>query len=383
MSRAFGARPKGRTMLKDLVCADPAAVARRWTPLFAASSFLLLAAAPLRAQAPALPPITVGAGVQTSYAHTDPESGDATDNFLLNSLRLYVNGSVTDKIKVTFNTEYEGIAGPNAGNRLIVLDAVGRFEYSDKFNVWVGRFLPPSDRANLYGPFYAHHWSVYTDGVQDGYPFVAVGRDTGVAYWGQFDRIKVQAGAFDGPSANTGRTTPIAAGRVMVDFWDPEPGYYLNSTYYGGKNLLAIGVAGQVQGSEDSNKAYSVDFLLERKVGAGGAFTVESEYAKYDRLGGYNARYGTDEGAYILASYLIPKVVGEGKFEVLGKFAKANFSNGLNAVDRDYDQKTTEINLNYIIKDFNARVMMFYKDTRYNAVQTNSKQVGVGLQLQM
>ena len=111
--------------------------------------------------------------------------------------------------------------------------------------------LPPSDRANLYGPYYSNEWAVYTDGVQDGYPFVATGRDNGVLYWGQFDKVKVSAGAYDGPSA-TGNKTLIGAGRVQVDFWDPEGGYYLNGTYYGDKNLLAVGVAGQVQ---DSNKA--------------------------------------------------------------------------------------------------------------------------------
>ena len=52
-------------------------------------------------------------------------------------------------------------------------------------------------------------------------------------------------------------------------------------------------------------------------------------------------------------------------------------------VDIDYDQKTSELNLNYIIKEFNARVMIFYLDKRFDAVQPNSKQFGVGLQLQM
>src|SRR5690349_24201303 len=47
--------------------------------------------------------------------------------------------------------------------------AVAQFSFSDKFNIWAGRFLPPSDRANLYGPYYSNHWGVYTDGIQDGY----------------------------------------------------------------------------------------------------------------------------------------------------------------------------------------------------------------------
>ena len=191
-------------------------------------------AAPLYAQDAPSPPVTVGAGLQTSFAHTEPDGGDGTDTFLLNSIRLYVNGSVTSKIKFMFNTDYSG-----AGNDLEVLDAVARVEMSNKLNIWFGRFLPPSDRANLYGPYYAHHWSVFSDGVQDGYPFVFQGRDNGVAYWGQFDKVKVSIGAFDGASA-TGDDTLIGAGRIQVDFWDAESGYYLNGTYYGDKNLLAI-----------------------------------------------------------------------------------------------------------------------------------------------
>jgi len=321
-------------------------------------------------------PVSVGAGVRTSYVHTDPDSGTSLDNFALDSVRLYVSGTAAPKIKFMFNTEYDG-----APNHVDVLDAAAQFELDPKFNIWAGRFLPPSDRANLYGPYYANHWAVYTDGVQDGYPFIFQGRDNGVMYWGQFDRVKVSAGAFDGTSA-TGDTTVLGAGRVQVDFWDKEDGYYLNGTYYGQKNLLALGLAGQVQGSNKT--AWSLDFLLEKKVGGGGAFTIESEYADYNKLGGYNARYQRDQGGYGLASFLFPHTMGiTGNFELLGKYAYASFSKGLTPIDRDYNQKTTEVNFNYVIKEFNARVMLFYKDTRFNAILVNNKQFGVGLQLQI
>jgi hypothetical protein len=345
---------------------------RLWRTFATVSALALAAATPLGAQTPT---ISVGGGMQTSFVHTEPDGGDNTDAFVLNSVRLYVNGSATDKLKIMFNTEYDGVR-----NTVDVLDAAGQFAWSDKMNVWFGRFLPPSDRANLYGPYYSHHWAVYTDGVQDGYPFIFQGRANGAMYWGQFGKVKVSGGAFDGASLD-GDTTVVSAGRVQIDFWDPEAGYYLNGTYYGDKNLLAIGAAGQVQGRNKS--AYNVDFLLERKVPVGGAVSVEAEWAKYDRLGGYSASYGTDQGGYVLGSYLFPKVVGAGRFEILGKFAKARFSNGALPRDLNFDQKTNEINLNYVIKQFNARMMIFYKDTRFTAVRTNFKQVGVGMQLQM
>ena len=345
-----------------------------WSRAVGVASALTIAAA-VPAGAQTLPPVSIGAGMQSSFVHTEPDRGDGSDAFALNSVRLYLSGSVTDQIKIMFNTEYNG-----SDNDVEILDAAAQFSFSSKFKVWFGRFLPPSDRANLHGPYYSHHCAVYSDGVQDGYPFIFQGRANGAMYWGQFGKVKVSGGAFDGASLNKDDTV-LAAGRVQVDFWDPEDGYYLNGTYYGDKNLLAIGAAAQAQGSDKS--AYNVDFLLERKVPGGGAVSVEAEWARYDRLGGYNARYGTDDGGYVLGSYLFPSMVGMGRFEVLGKVAKARFREGITRLDPNYDQKTTEINLNYVIKQFNARVMIFYKDTRFDAVRTDFKQVGVGLQLQM
>ena len=347
---------------------------KRRTSILTASLLLPLAAAPLFAQTPA-PAVSVGAGVQTSFVSTMPDGGTTTNTFPLNSVRLYVSGTATDNVTYMLNTEYD------SNNHVNVLDAAAQFKLSPMFNLWAGRMLPPSDRANLYGAYYSNEWATFTDGVQGGYPFVAgTGRDNGVLYWGQFGIAKLSAGAFDGPSA-TGNKDIIGAARVQFDFWDPEGGYYLNGTYYGDKNLLAVGGAAQVQ---NSNWAYNGDFLLERKVPGGGAFTIESEVAKYDKLGCCNGHYATDTGGYGLVSYLFPPMMGQtGRFEVMGKFAVAKFTKGATAADVDYTQKTTEANVNYIIKDFKTRVMLFFKDTRFDAVQTNFKQIGIGLQVQM
>jgi len=365
---------KGRPMLDVDACElPPAGMPRVLAAFLAACS--LLAAGPAAAQDAPAPPVTIGAGVRTSYVHTDLEDEDGTDRFLLDSLRLYVSGPVTNKIKFMVNTEYDG-----GTNHVGVLDAVARFEFSDKFNIWAGRLIAPSDRANLYGPYYAHHWASFTDSIQDGYPTVATGRSNGAMYWGQFGKVKLAGGGFDGPS-QTSSDTMVGAGRIMVDFWDPEAGYYLNGTYYGDKNILAIGGAGQFQGGDKG--AYNVDFLMEKKAGGGGMVGVEAEWAKYDGLGGWDGNYGTSDGGYVLGSYLFPKMGGPGQWEILGKYAQARFREGNALADVDYDQKTTEVNFNYVIKQFNARVMMFYKDTRFDAVKTNNKQFGVGLQLQM
>jgi hypothetical protein len=361
-------------MSRRCVRNEPAFIARRSAPSLLLPLGLLLLAPQSWAQTN-LGPVTVGAGLQTSYVHTEPDAGQSTNEFQLNHARLYVSGPVIEGIKFMFNTDYDSVT-----NKLTVLDAVAQIGVSPKFNLWFGRFLEPSDRANLYGPFYSHEWNVYTDGIQDGYPFIHQGRDNGIMYWGDFKKVKVSVGGFDGKSANTGKSDLIGAARVQVDFWDKEDGYYLNGTYYGDKNLLAIGGAGQLQ---DGRTASTIDFLLEKKVMNGGAFSIESEYSNYNRLGGYQPGYKS-QGVYGLASFLFPKVVTigkfNGKFEILGKYAKADFTHGPTP---SFNQKTTEVNFNYVIKQFNARVMMFLLDQRFNRLHPDTWQAGVGLQIQM
>src|ERR1700733_2665911 len=176
---------------------------------------LLVLAPPSRAQIATLGPVTVGAGLQTSFEHTDTTGGGADLNqFSLDHIRLYVNGPVTDWLKFMFNTDYDSVT-----NKIGVLDAVAEIGSSPEFNIWFGRFLPPSDRANLYGPFYSNQWGAFTDGVQDGYPSVFQGRDNGVMYYGTFaKKVKVSAGGFDGGSVD-GNSKILGAARVEIGFW--------------------------------------------------------------------------------------------------------------------------------------------------------------------
>ena len=147
----------------------------------------------------------------------DDEGGSRrfVSDFALNSARLYISGKATENIGFMFNTEYN-----SDDEEIRVIDAAAQFSFSgDKHNIWVGRFLPPSDRANLYGPYYASHWGVYQDGVQDGYPFETEGRDDGVMYWGQFDMVKFSIGAFDVTGLTTGDSDVLLrlarAGRLL------------------------------------------------------------------------------------------------------------------------------------------------------------------------
>ena len=133
-------------------------------------------------------------------------------------------------------------------------------------------------------------------------------------------------------------------------------------------------MAGQIQGEEHT--AWSADFLFEKKVGMGGAFTIEAEWARYSQLGLTSRGFDTTDGGYVLGSYLFPSS-DSGKWEILGKYASANRQRLLLRWPVKRSMTTTEFNLNYIIKQFNARLMMFFLDKRFELLESaNSWKIG-------
>ena len=108
-----------------------------------------------------LPPISVGAGVRTSFVNADVDGApEDINDFSLNSARIYISGKATENISVMFNTEYNP-DGATGHRSVEVIDAVVQFAFFDQFNIWVGCFLLFSDRANLYGLYYVSNWGVF------------------------------------------------------------------------------------------------------------------------------------------------------------------------------------------------------------------------------
>lgn len=358
----------------------PSALLRR--PLAAA---LLACLLPGAAQAAAVividddSEISVGAGIRTSFRSEEAEVFDAagfsateeSDDFDVDNVRLYVNGQVTEDIFLTFNTD----RGPD--DDIEVLDAIVRFEFSDYLNFWGGRFLPPSDRSNLSGPFYINAWDF--PAVQ-AYPFIIAGRDEGAAYWGQWEggRVKWQVGAFEGPEpedALEGDDSDdlLYAGRLTFNFLDPIPGYYTSSTFFGEADVLALGLVAQQQGDD---AAYSVDLLAERYFDGIGTLTFEGAYYEYDGLGfdGTEQQALEGDGYFLLASYLFPEPLGWGRLQPNVRYQEGTFF--------DVDGERWDVGLNYIIDGHDAKLALVWFDADdLGGVSADGLILGVQLQI--
>lgn len=297
--------------------------------------------------------LDIGLGLRTDLTF-DPDREDDEDSPVYTAgynLRPYISGQVHRNIKFEGNLD-------SAGNDIRVLDAILKLEFHDYANFWFGHFLTPSDRSNLSGPYFLNAW-VYP--TVHAFPNEYAGRDDGFAYWGQYAGgvVKWQLGFFGMP-APAGTPDPRFAGRVTVNLFDPEPGYYNSSTYYGTKNILAFGATLQHQPAPEdapdtaANTLWSIDALFEKNLGVG---TLDVEGAFY----GFG---GADQGTsfFVLGSFMFPEPVGIGNLQPMLRIERVATSDGdafdgVNAPpDDDASRLGIDAGLNYIINGHNARL---------------------------
>lgn len=335
--------------------------------------------------------LSVGAGLRASYEFND--DADKQSDFTLNSARIFTNAQITKVIGFTFNTEIE--TDPNGDiNDIRMMDALVRLEFSDAFNIYGGRMLAPSDRANLDGPYYLGTWEYPTPSIFN-YPAIFQGRDNGAAAWGYVadKRLYYSAGVFEGCSssdsscANPDADKPLLAGRLTYNFWDRESGYYTSSDYYGEKEVLAVGLVGQFQsdavtsltGQTADYAAFNIDFLMQKRFMGNNVFTLEGAYYFSDTEGVVSANPTSvvdGDGFFVLTSVLIDHKVGIGKFQPVFRYQEYDFDK-LQADFKEYSVGT-----NYIIKGHDARLSAIYSQTETENVPGKTDRFVAGVQLQ-
>jgi hypothetical protein len=334
--------------------------------------------------------VSVGAAMRASYTNSEgaaPDGSHAND-FNLDSARLLLGASLSKHIQGMLNTEWDG-------SSIRVLDAAAQFSFSPELNVWAGRMLSPSDRANMAGPYYSLGGG-YWAGVASRYGYnggIFRGRDDGVTVWGHLagGKLGYSIGAYEGHSFGIGSLTqsqasaagirasdkPMVAGRLQVDFWDPEPGYYGTGSYLGSKDILAIGLAARQQsdgvlavGGVGDYQSWSADFLLEKRLAGAGAVSLEAAYYDYDTGGVVTGEQGRAWSAG--AGYIFP--VSRGSLQPYVRLQKFSADSGI-------DTRQQDAGVNWVIDGYNAQLGALYSRTRATRSPDQSRLV-VSLQLQ-
>lgn len=336
--------------------------------------------------------ISLGFGMRGSYSRVEDGAGNGSsysNDFSLDSGRIYLSGSLNKYIKGMLNTEKD-----IAGQGFQVIDAVGIFQMTPDISIWAGRFLSPSDRANMAGPYYSLGGG-YWAGIASRYGFNGgyIGRDDGVALVATaFDqRLAYSFGAFEGNTAF--QIAPVAdevesargsdglmyAGRLQYSFWDTEPGYYGTGNYLGTKDIFTIGIAGRSQkngavSATDQGKyySYSADLLIEKQNVGPGAVSFEAAYYRYDTDKVFRSEEGKAYSAG--AGYIFNEKVGWGQIQPFVRYQRFD-------ADNNIDLRQTDLGVAYIIDGYNAQISGVYSHLKETS-QSNTDSFFVTLQLQ-
>jgi hypothetical protein len=267
-----------------------------------------------------LPPIGVAAWLRTDVTFQNHENPKKLDDQKFNPYgELHAGGKIHENVSVTFNINAGGVGGGVA-----IEDAIIGFDLQDEFHVWVGQLLVPVDRANYAGPFFAIPWN-YTGAIGFVPHEGPSGRNAGLSVWGdlQGGKFKYVLGAFDGGDDDE---SMLFSGRLQYDFIGTEPGYFGNASYFGEKDIVALGIGAQYQGDGESAPGgappatddyveVNADLLAEMKLANGGWVTGEG--GLYVTGGDYPGFGKT--AFYLTGAYATPRV-GIGNIQPMLRF---------------------------------------------------------------
>lgn len=340
--------------------------------------------------------VSFGFGTRFTYGHAEraeSAGGGHVNDPNLDSARLFFGASFSKSVKATFNTEWDG-----AKEKVRMLDLFAQFEPMPEFNVWAGRLVSPSDRANMAGPYYlvgGGYWPCVSSryGCNGG---IFRARDDGAVVWGNVaeSRLGYSIGAFEGRTFGIGSLTEfdakkagleadsslMYAGRLQYDFWDLETGYFSSADHQGLADILAVGFAFRYQkdgavtvdGTGDY-AAYNLDFQFEKRFKGSGALGLEAAYYDYDTDGVVRSEQGKAYSAGV--SYIFEQEVGWGRLQPFLHWQRFDADNRI-------DTKQTDIGLNYVINGQKAQVSATYSSNTVGRGGPDLDRFVVALQLQ-
>jgi hypothetical protein len=360
---------------------------------------------------PAVNPFAVGYsfGLRAGFRLQDPEQPKNMSQVHLDSaydgpaIEARFHGAVTENFSWVMNfnaTVTQAEAAPKFS--LGIMDAIAQFKACDAFQIWAGRLLVPSDRANFSGPFFMIPWNYPGFYIANAAPIGPyegpTGRNNGVTVWGMAldDKLKYYGGAYaldflqqTQTTASVNNAQVLYSGRVSYNIQGSEPGYFGSSTYYGAKDVVAVGVGAQyikdgttnlVTGAPKDYGAVMADVFAEENLGGAGTLTLAGQYYHFPT--GYAFSGGLPMGVfspqnafYILAAYMTPNNIGIGKIQPMLRLQQT----------ADPAWTAFDAAVAYVIKDYSGRIVLTYQHVDLSSTPgltpySNSLQLGIQLQ---
>jgi hypothetical protein len=330
---------------------------------------------------PAMPNVDFGGRIRTAVrfqGFSDPHKLNDVAATLYAD--LYMTGQLNRMWKwllaVTSN-DYGGTAGALSTIPVSILDAIAGFTPLPEFQIYAGRLLVMADRYAPSGPWSMDEWFYpgFFVGTPPAVPKAGPsGRDMGVVAWGAplGGHVKYYLGAYQ---LQDPALSPLLSGRVQVSLLSREPGWFQRTTYYGERDLVAIGIGGQIQNNGsvmamppamagmtpppallDDYREVNADLIVEKRFGGLGALSLEGAY--YNFQGTYQPWKWSMVAAI---AYNSPILTGIGQLRPSFRFQQAE-AKQVTAAGESFDPtRVYDAQLTYSVMQWYAHVVVNYR----------------------
>lgn len=341
--------------------------------------------------------IDLGFRVQAMYLNNDKDYRSNKDEFRLRRARFRLKGDITKWVTAFLQTE-AGLDEGGTGEDMRLIDAWAMVKPHELLNITAGLHMPATTRENLTSsgallaidrPGINNKLMGWGNSGRAAFNTGSLGgtggglggdgnvRDRGVSLFGKssFDagtHFKYYLGVFEGSTYRQSDSERLA-GRVQVNFFDPEPGYFQAATYLGKKMTVAIGLGFDKQNSvaSDSVTGEAVDYRLWSLDGfaelpvARGSLTAEGAFTTLKLDGPGNVMAASPSGSTL--GVAARQVAGKGYYVQLGYYQNkwqpwvAFESWNADSVGSEGDWDAWKGGVSYYIKGHNAAIKVGYE----------------------
>ena len=330
-----------------------------------------------------------------------PDKEDSTYEFSFRRNRIALMGKYGDVVGLYVQTEFLekqdistlGVNDASSGSDFTLIDAAMRFNFDNRFKIYVGKFKYNLSRENLESceaPLTLDR-SLFIRA-----PFVST-RDKGVGIWGNVldDRLQYRVDVMEGREATTAaapqpKSSFRFSGRAHVTLLDPENGFGYKGTYLGKKKVLTVGAAYQFEpdvaysdtvakADAKDYKGWTTDLFFEYPVTDIGTFTLSSAYENIDLGDAYKGANpdpdaiglnGEKNGYYVKGAYMLPKL----PLQIFARYEDWRFA----SLSGTFDQKIRwyAAGGNYYFRGQNLKLTAEYSKTDFDKETASIKNFG-------
>jgi hypothetical protein len=214
---------------------------------------------------------------------------DLSRNLFVRRFALLIGGTVLKDFEYFFDSDFANLFKAPTGDQPVkngpvfqTKDAFATYRaWGDKLKIDGGLMLPPGTHNFLQGAGSLNGWDFFLNTYRFSTAFGSTndpyGRDVGAQLRGLVldGLLEYRAGVFQGKrnSAANGAASRNGfryAGRVQLNFLDPETNYFYGGTYLGTKKILSVGASVDFQQGDEYYRAFGADALVDLPVGPGG-----------------------------------------------------------------------------------------------------------------